>query len=153
MQCREDRAAALGTSVAVALVMRLTIALMLVVLSGPAAAERAASEPEVAAHLHFDTDRARVKSAARETLRRVAPRLATARRVVVVGHADGRGHVLYNQWLALERAVRVRDQLVKLGIDPKRVEVLSEGEHRPHIADEGEVDCSENRRVDLIIVH
>src|SRR5688500_10945532 len=98
-----------------------------------AAAATAAAEP-VAERLHFDTDRARVRTAAKATRARAAPELATAEKSVIIGHADGRGTELYNQWLALERAVRVRDVIVAMGIEPARVEVISEGEREPHLA-------------------
>jgi MYXO-CTERM domain-containing protein len=98
----------------------------------------------------FDTDRARVKTAARKVLARVVADWASHPewdRIVLEGHTDERGGDEYNDWLGLERATRVHDVLVAAGAPADRIDVVSYGKSRP-LSD----DLNENRRVELVIL-
>lgn len=46
----------------------------------------------------------------------------------IIGHTDPRGNAAANEQLALNRAIAVRDALTKQGIDPKRLEVVGQGQ-------------------------
>lgn len=69
--------------------------------------------------------------------------------VVVIGHTDRVGNVQYNDRLSLQRAERVRDELVRLGIPEPRVRIAGRGEREPLVATDDEVAEPRNRRVEI----
>ena len=69
--------------------------------------------------------------------------------VVVIGHTDRVGNLQYNDKLSLQRAERVRAELVKLGIPESRIEVAGRGEREPLVATDDEVAEPRNRRVEI----
>ena len=69
--------------------------------------------------------------------------------VVVIGHTDRVGNLQYNDKLSLQRAERVRAELVKLGIPEGRIEVAGRGEREPLVATDDEVAEPRNRRVEI----
>lgn len=81
----------------------------------------------------FDYDRYELKSESRETLERQAIWLKQYPSVVISieGHADERGTREYNLALGERRASSVKNYLVALGVDPRRVKVISYGKERP----------------------
>ena len=81
-----------------------------------------------------------------EIKRRPAPE------IVVIGHTDRVGTVLYNDALSLRRALKVRDDLVKvLGIPADRIQVAGRGEREPLVPTEDEVAEKRNRRVEISV--
>lgn len=48
--------------------------------------------------------------------------------MTLTGHTDARGAADYNEYLGAKRANLVRDELIRIGIDPKRIVVKSNGE-------------------------
>ncbi len=76
------------------------------------------------------------------------------KKLLIEGHASGKGPEEYNDWLSKRRARRVRDELVGSGIDAARIEVKWYGEDRLVNDCEEKADCTEeehakNRRVEL----
>ncbi|HSG77808.1 MAG TPA: OmpA family protein [Burkholderiales bacterium] len=69
--------------------------------------------------------------------------------VVVIGHTDRVGNVQYNDDLSLQRAERVRGELVRLGIPPARIRVAGRGEREPLVATDDDVAEPRNRRVEI----
>lgn len=69
--------------------------------------------------------------------------------VVVIGHTDRVGNVRYNDNLSLQRAERVRGELVRLGIPEARIRVAGRGEREPLVATDDEVVEPRNRRVEI----
>ena len=65
------------------------------------------------------------------------------------GHTDERGTRDYNMALGERRANSVRDYMVANGIATYRIETVSYGEERPVAYGSGEVNWSQNRRVEL----
>lgn len=74
-----------------------------------------------------------------------------AAEVVVIGHTDRVGSVAYNDALSLQRAERVRGELVRLGIQLDRIQVAGRGEREPLIPTDDEVSEPRNRRVEITI--
>lgn len=72
--------------------------------------------------------------------------------VEVEGHADDRDSGLDMMRLSLERATRVRDRLVELGIEPRRVRVRAQGRLQPVATCDGPECEAQNRRVLLLVV-
>ncbi len=64
----------------------------------------------------------------------------------IEGHCDERGTVEYNLALGERRAKSCRDYLTGLGIDGKRLEIISYGKERPAVMGSNEGAWAKNRR-------
>ena len=71
--------------------------------------------------------------------------------IVIIGHTDTMGELAYNDKLSLQRAESLRQQLIKLGGDPKRLSVAGRGEREPLIPTPDETPEPRNRRAELIV--
>ena len=71
--------------------------------------------------------------------------------IVVIGHTDRVGTLARNDALSLQRAGRMRDELVKAGVDPARIRVEGRGEREPLVPTADEVAEPRNRRVEINI--
>jgi len=71
-------------------------------------------------------------------------------RVQIEGHCDSRGSTEYNLALGERRAMAVRKYLVKLGVNPTRLEIISYGEERPVDPGQSEDAWSQNRRAEFM---
>ena len=71
--------------------------------------------------------------------------------VVVIGHTDRVGTVQYNDALSLQRAGKLRDELVRLGIPLDRIQVAGRGEREPLVPTEDQVPEPRNRRVEITV--
>ncbi len=67
------------------------------------------------------------------------------------GHCDERGSNEYNLALGKRRAESVRDYLIQMGINQKRIETVSFGEEKPVALGKNETAWAQNRRVEFII--
>jgi peptidoglycan-associated lipoprotein len=72
--------------------------------------------------------------------------------VKIEGHCDERGTEEYNRALGERRALAVREELIRLGIDQTRVDTISYGKDKP--VDPGHNDSAwrKNRRDDFILL-
>lgn len=70
-------------------------------------------------------------------------------RVQIEGHCDERGSTEYNLALGERRALAVKGFLVKLGIAPGRLEIISYGEERPLDPASTEQAWARNRRAEF----
>lgn len=102
--------------------------------------------------VYFDFDAYLLSTAARDTLTRNASVLSDDKlvRIIIEGHADERGSDDYNLALAEKRALSAKRYLESLGIDAKRMEIISYGEDKPAVAGNDEAAWSRNRRVDFV---
>jgi outer membrane protein OmpA-like peptidoglycan-associated protein len=71
--------------------------------------------------------------------------------VLIIGHTDRVGSVAQNDALSLQRAERVREAVLRLGIAGDRVQVFGRGEREPLVPTEDEVAEPRNRRVELTV--
>ena len=69
--------------------------------------------------------------------------------IVVVGHTDRVGNLEANDELSLQRAERVKSDLVAQGIAAERISVAGRGERDPIVATEDGIDEPLNRRVEI----
>lgn len=69
--------------------------------------------------------------------------------VRIEGHADERGSVDYNMSLGEKRAKEVKNKLIQLGVDGKRIKIVSYGEERPVNPASNEAAWYENRRAEF----
>ena len=98
--------------------------------------------------IYFGYDSYTLSSEARQTLENQAQWLNqnSAVSFTVEGHADERGTREYNLALGERRASSVKNYLVALGVDPRRITVISYGKERPAVPGANASAWSQNRR-------
>lgn len=98
-------------------------------------------------YFHFDSDTLRTISY--PEIERLADllRQETDLKVRIEGHTDSRGDESYNQQLSEQRAKRVADYLMFLGIEEKRVFYIGFGEGKPIASNQTDAGRALNRRV------
>lgn len=104
--------------------------------------------------VQFEFDTAIVRGASYPVLDDVARLLRDHpeyRRVSIVGHADYQGDAEANLRLSQRRAERVRDELIRRGVDPARLVVSAVGESDPLVEGRRVLDNRINRRVEFVI--
>ncbi len=70
--------------------------------------------------------------------------------MLLVGYADERGTPAFNLNLGRRRALAVQAIMLELGVNPRRIRILSFGEDHPVAVAGGEASQSRNRRVEII---
>jgi OOP family OmpA-OmpF porin len=80
-----------------------------------------------------------------EIARRPSPEIA------VVGHTDFTGTDQYNDTLSLQRAVRVKDLMVRRGIPAKIIQTAGRGKREPLVKTSRDTVEPKNRRVEIIV--
>lgn len=70
--------------------------------------------------------------------------------VQVEGHCDNRGSIEYNLALGERRAKAVKAYLVSLGVDGKRLRVVSYGKEKPIASGDTEEAYAKNRRANFV---
>jgi len=71
--------------------------------------------------------------------------------LIVVGHTDRVGTVAANDQLAARRVNTMREQLIKLGVDPENIQASGRGERDPLVPTADEVEEPRNRRVEILV--
>ena len=102
--------------------------------------------------IHFDYDQSTLSSEARRLLGDNAEWIKQngATTVQIEGHCDNRGSVEYNLALGERRAKSVKNYLVSLGVDSKRLTIISYGEEKPLVPGDSEEAYSKNRRANFV---
>ncbi len=102
--------------------------------------------------VHFDFDRATIRSEDMEKLQAAAEALMkkTDLRVTIEGHCDERGSNEYNLALGEKRADAVYSYLVRMGVDRNQLSTISYGEERPLDMGSNESAWATNRRAALV---
>ncbi|MCC6521657.1 MAG: OmpA family protein [Polyangiaceae bacterium] len=72
--------------------------------------------------------------------------------VEVQGHTDDTGEATYNRWLSQQRALAVRDWLVRHGVKPERLQAQGYGPDRPIADNRVRTGRDQNRRVQFVIL-
>lgn len=98
--------------------------------------------------IHFDFDSYELNAEAKQVLEEVAKYLNEYKtlRIVIEGHCDERGTREYNLVLGMKRAEVAKKYLSDLGIDEKRLDIVSFGKDKPLVVGTGEEVWSKNRR-------
>lgn len=101
--------------------------------------------------VHFDYDKYSVRSDAAEILKKNRDYLEAnpGLQVMIEGHCDERGTAQYNLALGERRANSVRVYLEDLGVDPKRMDIISYGKERPVDEASDETAWAKNRRAEF----
>lgn len=71
--------------------------------------------------------------------------------LTIEGHTDERGTREYNLYLGEKRASFAKAELVKLGVDPNRIQTVSYGKERPQMIGSGETAWKLNRRAAFVL--
>lgn len=102
--------------------------------------------------IHFDYDQSTLTSEARRTLAANADWVKAHPKVTVQieGHCDARGSVEYNLALGERRAQAVKSYLATLGIDSKRLTIISYGEEKPLDTADTPAAYAKNRRANFV---
>lgn len=102
--------------------------------------------------LNFGYDSAAITAEGREILTGNAAWMKQNSNVSIQieGHCDNRGSVEYNLALGERRAKAVKDYLVRLGIDAKRLTVISFGKEKPLEMGDTEEAYAKNRRANFV---
>jgi outer membrane protein OmpA-like peptidoglycan-associated protein len=69
--------------------------------------------------------------------------------IVLIGHADAVGDAQFNDQLSLQRAQRVRNDLLRRGISVDHIEVSGRGKREPLVPTSEGVSEPKNRRVEI----
>jgi peptidoglycan-associated lipoprotein len=112
------------------------------------------AEQLASATVYFDYDSSALKAAERAKVAAVADYLKAnaAEAVEVQGHCDERGTEEYNRSLGERRALALREELVRLGVEASRVDSISYGEDRPVDPGSNEAAWGRNRRGEFIVL-
>jgi len=102
--------------------------------------------------VHFDYDSSNLSTSSRKQLAENGEWIKSNAGVTVQieGHCDSRGSVEYNLALGERRAKSVKNYLVGLGVDSKRLTIISYGEEKPLDTSDSEAAFSKNRRANFV---
>lgn len=102
--------------------------------------------------IFFEYDKADITSESRQVLAQNAQWIKDNPKVMmqIEGHCDARGSVEYNLALGERRAKSVKTYLVGLGIDSKRLSIMSYGEEKPLVPGDSEAAYAKNRRANFL---
>jgi len=97
----------------------------------------------------FDFDSDKIKSAFTPAIQNAIEvlKLNPGLTIEIQGHTDGRGTVAYNQKLSERRALTIKNELVKQGVDPKRLSTIGYGKSEPVESNDTDEGRAYNRRV------
>ncbi|HUE38695.1 MAG TPA: OmpA family protein [Candidatus Binatia bacterium] len=103
--------------------------------------------------LYFQSDTTELTTQSRADLPKI---LAEVKRRVepdvdVIGHTDRVATDAYNQQLGLQRAKKIRDELVAIGIERTRISATSHGMRNPLVPTPEGVHEARNRRVEVTV--
>jgi peptidoglycan-associated lipoprotein len=101
----------------------------------------------------FDFQRADLRDDARAALAKDAQWLNRfpSIEILLEGHCDDRGTEAFNLALGEERANKVRQYLISLGISNARIRTVSYGKERPFCSEDDERCWQENRRAHVLV--
>ncbi len=104
--------------------------------------------------IFFEYDQARLTDTSKGKLKENADWIRANPNVTVQieGHTDSRGSTEYNLSLGERRAKSVRQYLEGLGVESKRMTILSYGEEKPLAQGDTESAFSKNRRANFVPV-
>jgi len=103
--------------------------------------------------VYFDTDSYSISGEARMTLDAQAQWLNTypGLNITIEGHADERGTREYNLALGERRANSVKNYLISMGVDPRRITTISYGKEQPIALGNDPASWAQNRRAVTVI--
>ncbi len=137
-----------------ALMLLLVMGIGALVLQGCGLSNNYPVEPVVNELVHFDTDKYNLKPEAQRALdyKIAYMKHFPGKKIFVVGHCDERASDKYNLDLGRHRAEEIQRYLVNNGINPKRIEIMTEGKRRPLVPGHNKAAWAQNRRAEFYII-
>ncbi|MEM6699270.1 MAG: OmpA family protein [Bacteroidota bacterium] len=104
--------------------------------------------------IHFEYDDIRIKAESEVIIKDIAKMMKKHQevRLRIEGHTDNSGSAEYNLMLSDARSAEVKDALIGLGVDEKRLLSSGFGEERPAHSNETELGRKLNRRVEFVLL-
>ncbi|MDW8302880.1 MAG: OmpA family protein [Bacteroidia bacterium] len=105
--------------------------------------------------VHFDPGSANLRPESYDDLDAVVELLRKNPdlRIEIQGHTDNQGSSQKNMQLSQERAIAVKNYLVKKGIHPSRIEAVGYGDTQPIAPNDTEENRQKNRRIEYRILN
>lgn len=126
------------------------------VLPSPEAWANASQDAEIfkAYTVYFDFDSSAVRTSEHSKLGAVADYLKSnpAKGLRVEGNCDERGTEEYNRALGERRALALREELIRLGVNADHILTVSYGKDKPAVEGHDEAAWSKNRRGDFVLL-
>jgi outer membrane protein OmpA-like peptidoglycan-associated protein len=106
------------------------------------------------ARIHFDFNKATIKKDYLPYLNVISRYLKTHKdlKVKIVGFTDSIGSKSYNDKLALKRAEAVKKYLIKVGIEPDRIEIVGKGKEDYLFDNNTPLNRFTNRRAEFFVM-
>jgi peptidoglycan-associated lipoprotein len=103
--------------------------------------------------VHFDLDSSAIRNEEKPKLAAVAEYIKAhgSDALEIDGHCDQRGTEEYNRALGERRALALREELVRLGVEASRVDTVSFGEDRPVDPAHNDAAYAKNRRGEFVL--
>jgi len=103
--------------------------------------------------VYFEFDSSALKPAEKAKVARVADYLRTnpGNGLEIEGHCDERGTEEYNRSLGERRALALREELARLGVNPMMIDTVSFGKDRPATSGHNEAAWRKNRRGEFLL--
>jgi len=103
--------------------------------------------------VHFEYDSSVIKTDEKSKVAAVADYLKGNAQdaLEIEGHCDARGTEEYNRSLGERRALALREELIRLGVEPSRLDTVSFGEDRPADPGHDESAYRKNRRGEFLL--
>ena len=107
---------------------------------------------QVPRNIHFALDQSFISPESADVLDRIAAVLLEYPFIIVEiqGHTDPRASVAYNQALGERRAGAAREYLLRQGVNPERMRIISFGEAQRATSGNTRLDYARDRRVEFI---
>ena len=102
--------------------------------------------------IYFASNSAELNAETREMLVPIAEQLNQAAEdfvIEVIGHTDSTASAEHNRKLSLARALSVYDELIRLGVDKRRLVASGKGEQEPIASNDTEEGKRKNRRIEF----
>lgn len=106
------------------------------------------------ARIHFEFNSAQVKKEYLPYLNVISRYLKTHKnlKVKIIGYTDNVGSKSYNDKLALKRAKAVKEYLIKMGVDAKRIEITGKGKENYLFDNKTDLNRFTNRRAEFFVM-
>lgn len=103
-------------------------------------------------HINFDTDKATLKPEGMDAVKEIikVPQADQQMKIAINGYTDNSGNAEHNKKLSEARAETVKSELIKAGIDAKRLSAEGFGQDDPMADNSTEDGKALNRRVELV---
>ena len=103
--------------------------------------------------VYFDFDSSTIRSSEKAKVAAVAEYLKSnaGNGLEIEGHCDERGTDGYNRSLGERRALALREELARLGVNPMMIDTVSFGKDKPAVPEHNESAWKKNRRGEFLL--